>query len=437
MIQEPMTLVVCSDIAGLVRGKAFPDTERPSRMQRGVGWTPTNVQITCFNAIADSPYGPFGDLILVPDKSTEVEVNFDDDGTLEHFIIGDIKQLDGTPWECCTRSLLQQALSDLETEFGLRLLGAFEHEFYYTGTEQIEWKGYSADSYRQGANLAGVLMHALRQAGLKPDTFMAEYGPCQFEATVAPALGVRAADECIIFRELARSSARRLDQQVSFSPLVTPEVVGNGLHIHMSLLDADDEPVFHDPSHPQGLSTIAGQFAAGVLKYMPAIIAFTAPSVISYQRLVPHRWSAAFNNLGLRDREAALRICPVVDNIDAEPSSQYNLEYRAADASASPYLQLAALIRAGLQGLREKLAMPQVTETDLSELTEEQLKALGVQRLPTSLDEALKLMRQCDLMGEWFSPAFVDIYNQHKQTEIAVARELDEATLIDRYASIY
>ena len=128
MIREPLIMVVCSDIAGQVRGKGFPATERPGRLRRGVGWTPTNVQITGFNRIADSPYGPRGDLLLLPDDSTETCVDFDDNGPnpVEHFMIGDIVELDGiTPWACCTRALLSQALAELRDSAGLELLAAF------------------------------------------------------------------------------------------------------------------------------------------------------------------------------------------------------------------------------------------------------------------------------------------------------------------------
>ena len=77
---------------------------------------------------------------------------------------------------------------------------------------------------------------------------------------------------------------------------------------------------------------------------MPALVALTAPSVVSYIRLVPHRWSAAFNNLADRDREAGLRICPTSAHDEAGRARQYNLEYRAADAAANPHLALAALL---------------------------------------------------------------------------------------------
>ncbi len=94
MINTEVVMIVTSDISGQVRGKGFPLKNLDRRLKRGVGWVPTNVQINCFNNIADSPYGSTDDLILVPEISTKVRVDFDDDGPIEHFYIGDILHLD-------------------------------------------------------------------------------------------------------------------------------------------------------------------------------------------------------------------------------------------------------------------------------------------------------------------------------------------------------
>jgi glutamine synthetase len=242
MIKDEVVMIVTSDISGQVRGKGFPLANIEKRLKRGVGWVPTNVQITCFNTIADSPYGSTGDLILVPDRATEVEVDFEDGGPLEHFFIGNILHLDGTRWECCTRSLAQKALDDLKQEAGLQFYAAFEHEFFYSGADTSNWSGFSLDGYRKCADFAETFVAALERAGVQRDTFLPEYGPGQFEATISPSEGIRSADQSIILREMAHATAARLNQRVSFSPVVTPESVGNGVHIHFSLLDQRGSP---------------------------------------------------------------------------------------------------------------------------------------------------------------------------------------------------
>ncbi|MEM7193288.1 MAG: glutamine synthetase, partial [Pseudomonadota bacterium] len=103
MLREELTFVGTCDIAGLVRGKGFPSTELPARRKLGVGWTHSNLMQTCFGPILDTPFGTAGDLMVVPDPSAEVHVDFRDGSAPEHFFLGDIRNTDGTPWECCVR----------------------------------------------------------------------------------------------------------------------------------------------------------------------------------------------------------------------------------------------------------------------------------------------------------------------------------------------
>ena len=92
-------------------------------------------------------------------------------------------------------------------------------------------------------------------------------------------------------------------------------------------------------------------FAAGIVRHMAALTALAAPSAVSYQRLKPHHWAASWTTLGEKDREATLRICPTSERPGYDPSRAFNMEFRAADATASPHLSLAMLIRAGIEGL--------------------------------------------------------------------------------------
>ena len=349
MISEPIIMAVCADLVNQVRGKGFPATERDTRMTRGVGWVPTNSLTTCFNSIADGPFGPLGDLLLIPDERAEVRVDFEDGSPPEHFIIGDIRTLDGAAWHCCPRSLLQSALDDLLAEAGLQLKVAFEHEFWCGANEATagapNWSSFSLENFRHRAEFGQTLLAALRRAGVGPDTFLPEYGSDQYEVTVAPTIGLRPADECVIVREMVRAVAKRAGQTVSFSPMVN-EDAGNGLHIHLSLVDRDGTPCTSDANSPARLNTLAGSFFGGIRKYMPSLLALTASSIVSYERLQPHRWSASYNNFADKDREAALRLCPVIGLTGFNAASQLHVEYRAADATANPYVVGASLFLA-------------------------------------------------------------------------------------------
>ena len=433
MIANPLIFAVTSDIAGKSRGKAFPLKDLQKRLKRGVGWTPTNVQITCFDAIAESPFGSLGDLLLIPDESTSVVLDFEDGGPIERFMIADVTDLDGKPWECCTRSILKAALARLKAVGGVDLVAAFEHEFQFKSDGNTPvGEAYALTGFSRRRQFGEALMAALDKAGLKSDTFMKEYGPDQYEVTNAPSQNHTAADQALILREVTRMTAARCGEAVTFTPIQDPASVGNGVHIHMSFLAKDGSPATYNEAGVAGMSALTASFIAGVLKYLDSILALTAPSDVSYLRLTPHRWSAAFNNLGFRDREAAVRICPVTSTDADSIARQFNFEYRAADAAASPHLALAAIVLAGAQGIEDGLPAPNVTEEDLSLLSSEELTARGYVRLPQSLEEALGRLDANGTVRGWFPTGFVDVYLAHKRGELAY---LGEKTVAERCAA--
>ena len=436
-LSEPLIHLCTSDVAGRLRGKALPSRLIDDGGALQVGWTPTNVQITCFDGIAESPFGALGDLVLVGDPATRAIVDFGDDGPIEDFVLGDVLHLDGSTWECCTRSILKTALARLKVSSGLTLLGAFEHEFHLPMRTGSKGEGYALSAFRSERLLMETIMAALGQAGLTPESIMKEYGPNQFEVTVKPVTGHGIADQAASLREIVKAVGERLARPVSFAPLVEPGGIGNGVHIHLSFRDADGRPATYDADGPGGMSAVAGAFIAGVLQHLPAIIAFLAPSVVSYERLIPHRWSAAFNNLGAQDREAAVRLCPIRVTDPQKAAEQFNFEIRACDAAASPHLALAAIVHAGTAGIEAGLEPPAVTAEDLSLLAEPDLKARDLRRLPTSLYGALDELEASDEVCAWFPDGFTDIYLAHKRDEVITLRGLDDTALCSAYQDAY
>src|SRR5262249_36953540 len=149
-----------------------------------------------FGPIYDTPFGTEGDLMLVPDASTKVEVDFDDGSPVERFYLGDILTLDGKPWECCPRNFLRRAVTALaqaSRQGGLTILSAFEQEFVYTGVEHRPGATYALDAHRRQGGFGESYIAALRAAGTTPDSFLPEYGARQYEVTIAPTRGLRAA----------------------------------------------------------------------------------------------------------------------------------------------------------------------------------------------------------------------------------------------------
>ena len=311
MLREELVFVGTCDIAGHVRGKGFPAREIEARRHKGVGWTHSNLMQTAFGPILDTPFGTAGDLMIVPDPAAEVRVDFGDGSAPEHFFLGDIRNTDGSPWECCPREFLRRADRGVGRRVRPAPVAAFEQEFVYTGNQHRDGDAYSLNAFRRQGTFGESFVAAMRAAGVTPDSFLAEYGARQFEVTVAPAPALTAADHAVITREMARAAAHRLGHRASFSPMPEASGVGNGVHIHMSLQDAAGAPVTYAPTGPMGLSMAAQHFCAGVLQHLPAICAITAPSPVSYLRLTPNRWAPTLIDIVQQDRGAALRICPV------------------------------------------------------------------------------------------------------------------------------
>jgi len=432
----PLVAIVTTDSSGITRGRAVPASALDG-LARGVGWVPANLSLTPFDIIADgNPWGSRGDLRLIPDRGARFITSATGSVTPLDFVMADVTGLDGTPWPCCVRSQLKHALADLRAQAGLSLVAAFEQEFLLEAPGLPPAPAFSLQALRRTDPFAPRLVAALAQAGIAAETVLAEYGRDQLELTCAPTPALRAADVAVAIREIAREVARAFGWRASFTPKPVPDGVGNGVHVHFSLHDAAG-PATHDPGRPGGLSAKAGAFCAGIIRHLPALVALTAPSVPSYLRLQPHSWSSSYTWLGERDREASLRICPVVGIGSSDAASQFNLEYRPADATASPYLVLTAIIRAGLAGIAAGLPDPPIVDGDPTAMDDAARRAKGLRRLPESLAAALDALETDATARGWFAPEFIATYVGMKRQEIALVASADPAALCARYRAIY
>jgi glutamine synthetase len=420
MKTEPLVFVGACDWAGIVRGKAFPGADIAVRLRKGVGLTHSNIMLSCFGPIFTTPFGTSGDLIIRPDPRVKIDLPFED-GTAERFYLGDIVNTDGSAWDCCPRTFLARALEAL-AKFDLKVVASFEQEFVLTGVEDRPGATYSLDAIRRQGSFGETLMAALRTVGFTPDSFLPEYGPRQYEATVTGEEGIRAADGAVVLRELARAIAWRTGQRAIFSPMLKPDGIGNGTHIHLSLWQGE-APVTHDPGSAFGIADRVAPFFAGVLAHLPAICAFSAPSVVSYYRLTPNRWAPVHADLGVQDRGVAVRVAPVFLSSPEEPERQFNVEFRVADASCCPYLALGAIVWAGLDGLRRELALP--------------AEDAEWPPLPRSLEEALAALEADELADNWWSRESKAAYLAFKRAEIKAVEGVTPEEICARYAAVY
>ncbi|MCG3026218.1 glutamine synthetase family protein [Pseudomonas aeruginosa] len=397
---QPVRLVsfVTTDLAGITRGRSLPLATLEEQLASGCGWVPANSSLTPQDLIDESsPWGSHGDLRLLPDPNSRVRVEQGPDAAAPalDYLHGNLVETDGTPWPACPRGLL---LAEVERyrDSGLQVIAAFEHEFSLLGLPgERPAAAFSLQAQRAAGQFPGWLVSALAQAGTEPEMFLPEYGQRQYEVTCRPAQGVAAADRAVNVREVTREVARQMGLRTCFAPLPAPGAVTNGVHLHLSLQHADGSPLLYEPGRPNDLSELGEHWAAGVLAHLPALCALTAPTAASYLRLKPHHWSAAYACLGLRNREAALRICPVV-SVGGKPlGKQYN------------------------------------------RLSDEERQARGIQALPATLGDALDCLQRDETLCAELPKPLLDTYLAMKRHELALTAGLSDDDLCRHYAELY
>lgn len=438
-VPEPLVMLTVMDYAGMARGRGVPKRSyEAAKGSKTCGWVPANMSLTTFDIIADpNPWGSRGDLRLKPDNTARYACWPTRAATPLDMVMSDMVELDGAAWACCPRSFLKSALADFKTLTGCDFIASFEQEFQVLGAGWPNASSFGVSALRRADPFGPEVTAALGQCGIPLEMFVAEYGRDQFELTTPQADGLTAADRAIVIREVVKEIARLHSWRASFAPKTTEAGVGNGVHIHFSFAGPKGKAAAFDPGKPGRMSDLASRFTAGVLRHLPAVIAFTCASPVSGLRLKPHSWSSSYTWLGEKDREATLRICPIVSIGGKDPAKQYNIEFRAADATVSPHLALGVLIRAGLEGITAELAAPPIFSGDPDGISAAEREALGLRRLPTTLEAALEALDADSTVKTWFTPEALETYTGMKRMELKLCQGLDAEALCQRYATIY
>lgn len=428
---DELIFVATTDIAARTKGRSMRLADFDERTT--LGWVPANLGIGSLGHIVDDiPYGSTGDLRLKPDLTSRTRIDGIPGRPPLTIVFADLVNTDGSPWESCPRTFLREAVEQLREEFGITTRCSFEHEFVDVSATG-DHHPFSLQAFRNAEPLGSALMGALHRAGLEPETWLPEYGRHQYEITVAPTDPVAAADRAILVRDIVYDTFDAHGREASFAPVVAPGETGNGVHVHFGLDDADGQTLVFDPERPGRLSELAGSFAAGIVRHGPAMAALFAPLATSYLRLAPHNWSTARAFLGLQNREALLRICPTNEIDGRDPRDQLHFEFRGGDIGANPWILLGTILRAGMQGLRESLATPEIVEGEL----DLDGRDAGLARLPRDLEEALNMLARDETVSGWFSPAYLATYVAIKRDEFASVQARSLAEQCEVYARVY
>ncbi|XP_010556518.1 PREDICTED: protein fluG isoform X2 [Tarenaya hassleriana] len=373
--------------------------------KNGVGLTFASMGMPSFTdgPAEESKLTGVGEIRLVPDLSTKQAVPWTEK---EEMVLADMHLRPGEAWEYCPRETMRRLVKLLKDEFDLVMNAGFENEFYLlkmaTREGKEEWVPFdsgpycSTSSYDAASPLFHDIVPALDSLNIIVEQFHAESGKGQLEIALGHTVATDAADNLVYTREVIRSVARKYGMLATFVPKYDMCDIGSGSHVHLSLWK-NGENVFmaSDKSSSHGMSSIGAEFMAGVLFHLPSILAIIAPLPNSYDRIQPNTWSGAFQCWGMENREAPIRTaCP-----PGEPEgSVTNFEIKSFDGCANPHLGLAAIIAAGIDGLRRHLPLPEPIDTNPSEV------AATLKRLPQSLSESLEALQKDnvlhDLLGQ-------------------------------------
>ncbi len=398
------------DMHGTARSKLIPLKQVRGFAQHGLNMYGGAVALDSRSfVVAGTKYNEevrYADQVLRPDLATAAVVPW-----LSHTarLICDSYWADGTPLYAAPRHVLRRVVGQLE-QLGYTARVGLEYEFYVLDPASKAPVFEGLHIFNTSRNLAVPLteriVELMPQIGIDIITANCEYGPGQFEINYGAHEALRAGDLGFTFKNGVKLIAQQLGYQATFMTKPFTQQSASGAHTHISLWEkASGQNAFVEESDEHGLSEAAYYFTQGMLKHASAAMALMAPTPNCYHRFVPHHFAPSNISWGLEDRSALVRAKNSRDE-------RTHLENRLPTALSNPYLATAAVIAAGLLGLREKERPPQA-QADLAENHEE------FAPLPATLDAALEALEADEALGELLGREFVEVFTTMKRSELA------------------
>lgn len=434
-----------SDLPGRWQHFTVPAREADEAFfTKGVGFDGSSIQ--GFQAINES------DMLLIPDVSTAFVDPFLEHKTL--VVIADVydpveqKFYEKDPRGVAKRAeayLKQSGVADTsywgpEIEFFIFDQVSFSvapHQSgFWVASEEAHWESegggdglwirpkegyFPAPPVDKNQNLRSEMVKNLEAIGVEVELHHHEVATAgQAEIDIRFDTLTRIGDKVFKYKYAVRQTAARAGKTVTFMPKPLFGDNGSGMHTHQSLWKGG-EPLFYDPEGYAELSQLAMHYVAGLLAHGPALAAITNPTVNSYRRLVPGYEAPVNLIISKRNRSAVIRVPMYFSGPEFRKAKR--IEYRAPDPSGNPYLTFAAMLMAGLDGIRRELVPPKPVDKNLYALSRSE--ARRIKTLPKSLDEALDaLERDHDFLleGGVFTEAILEEWISRKREEAAEVR---------------
>jgi glutamine synthetase len=422
-----------TDILGTVKNVSIPASQAEKAFEEGIYFDGSSIE--GFVRIQES------DMRLEPDPETFAVLPWrrnGENGSATARLICDVKDAAGDPFAGDPRYVLKRALDRAES-MGYELNAGPEPEFFVF--EKDDGGRATLDTHDAGgyfdlspkdlaSDLRREIIYALEEMGFETEASHHEVAEGQHEIDFKYDDGLTTADNIATFRAVVRAIAEENDVHATFMPKPIAGINGSGMHTHLSLF-ADGENVFYDADDEFNLSETARQFLAGVLEHAPAITAVCNPTVNSYKRLVPGYEAPVYIAWSDVNRSALVR------KPAARVPAASRIELRSPDPAANPYLAVAVMLQAGLDGIERRLDAPDPVRENIYEFDEGKREEYGIDTLPGSLGEAIDALEADEVIQEALGPhvaeKFVEAKRHEYQEYLASVSEWEKDRYLEKF----
>lgn len=280
-----------------------------------------------------------------------------------------------------------------------------------------------------GENCRRDIVLELEDIGFDVEASHHEVAPGQHEIDFKYADALHACDNIQTFKLVVKTVARKYGLHATFMPKPLDRINGSGMHINMSLFHKDGN-AFFDENGDMQLSETAHYFLGGLLQHARGFTAVTNPIVNSYKRLVPGYEAPVYVAWSGRNRSPLVRV-PIARGLSTR------LELRSVDPAANPYLAIAAILEAGLDGLRNKIKAPKPIDRNIYIMDDEERKANGISDLPSTLHNALKSLQKDEVIAKALGPHLYQNFIEGKKLEWSAYRQEVTQWERDQYLELY
>jgi glutamine synthetase len=357
-------------------------------------------------------------------------------------VICDLLTPDGERFAGDPRGVLLRALADAAA-LGFDYAVATELEFFLLNADpaggSVRPGRHDRASYFDhpvdiGSDVRQEIVDALDRLGITIDASHHEVAAGQYELDLALSNALKSADQMVTLKHAVKAIAQRRGLLATFMPKPIFGAAGSGMHTHQVLTDlGKDSNAFYDRADQYHLSPVAKYFIAGQLAHARALCALVAPLVNSYKRFVPGFEAPVAISWAQLNRSALIR----VPRAGSSDQGAIRIEFRAPDPSCNPYLAFAAMLHAGLSGIRQKLPLPPPVEENLYAFDPERLARHQLGQLPSSLAEALRDLRHDEVMRDALGVHLLERFIEAKEIEWQSYEKQVTAWELDAYLETY